>query len=301
MLVRIFYVAAMFITIDRYTSWGFLLSRTTLELIWPIWWIDLTGIPVGVSVVLVLSVLGPMWAAVCPTYRPARLLAAIGLLMMGSLWNSFGQATHGWHHWISTAFLFVLLPDGVVDPSASSLTRREWYLRVFRFAQGYILFCYSLAGSVKVLAGVLQAGRGEVSLFHPDAMVYQVTARLFEGIHTSVPQVYNVLLSYPRLMWLSLLCVVFIELTAALVAFRPSLYRTWGTILILFHVASYLLMTIMFSWQCLILGLMLVCSPFSNSTPGRSMVGSVVRAFPVIGDASCWYRRWQARKVETLV
>jgi hypothetical protein len=63
--------------------------------------------------------------------------------------------------------------------------------------------------------------------------------------------------------------------------------------LIAMHMGIFLMMTIMFSWQMLAVGLLLVCSPFA---PDRVTTGEVLRQLPVIGDIWWWMQRARSRK-----
>jgi hypothetical protein len=58
------------------------------------------------------------------------------------------------------------------------------------------------------------------------------------------------------------------------------------------HLGIYFTMTIMFSWQCLLVGLLLICSPLA---PPRMQLREMVLALPVFGDAIRWTARFRLR------
>src|SRR5205814_2033584 len=169
----------------------------------------------------------------------------------------------GLHASIWTAFLFILLPDGTPDVIAASRRRAQRYLRVFWSAQAAVLLFYSLSGSFKILGIIVQFSRGEVNALMPQAMSRFIAERLMETMPTGPQFVGPWFIDHPYAGWPMHVMAIYLEAFSFVVAFRPTLHRLWGACLILMHLGIYFTMSIMFSWQCLLVGLLLVCSPLA--------------------------------------
>jgi Ni/Fe-hydrogenase subunit HybB-like protein len=83
-----------------------------------------------------------------------------------------------------------------------------------------------------------------------------------------------------------LMGAIYLEFFSVLIAFRPALHRMWAVALIGMHLSIYFATTIMFSWQMLVVGLLLASSPFA---PERTRPLTMLRALPVIGDLYAWW------------
>jgi len=263
LLVRLFYVCLFFIVIQTYPSWAPWLRATDLQLLWPVAWFRITGTHAGVVTVLFFAPASALFAAIKPDSRLARILAAIGILVFGGFFNSFGTVNHGLHTWIWTAIVFIFLPSGDANAMELSLVRRQRYLRVFWWAQATVLFFYTLSGSFKLAGAFLQIARHQHSAFSIDALARHLAYRLQEGMLMDASMFGAKVIAHPILGWPLLLFSIYLEFFSLLIAFRPAAHRLWGVLLILMHVGIYLTLAIMFSWQLFLVGILLVCSPFA--------------------------------------
>jgi hypothetical protein len=285
LIVRAFYLLLTFILIDRYFSWNEWLQLKALNLLWPVLWFNLTGVRAGVMIVIAVSLIGALAAFARPDVRWCRILAAMGILLFGAFFNSFGVINHGLHGWIWVAAIFCILPDGGAEELGRCTSRAQRYLFVLWSAQAALLLFYSLSGAFKIAGAVLQISRGEISAFSPEALPRHIATKMLEVGSSGPGSVFGAfIIDHPLLTWPLYILFLYIEFFSVLVAFRPTLHRAWGVMLVLVHVVTYLILSIMFSWHLLLVGLMFVCSPFAQ----QSRLSDVIRALPVIGDFIAW-------------
>lgn len=283
-VVRFFYVSFFFVLIDGATSWNTWLERAALYPLWPIAWIDGDHPRTGIAVILLYGMLATFWAAATPQLRVARIACTIGLVSMSALFNSTTGAVvmHGYHAWIWCSFLFVFLPDGGERELRADRGRALTYVRLVWAAQAAVLLFYTFSGAWKLLGGSIQAVRGELGVFAPGALARQTAARILEGAKMPAFPLGPWLIDHPAAGSLTLPFAIYLETTSFLVAFRPALHRIWGVALIGMHLAIYFTMTILFSWQMLLVGTLLLCSPFVPAqTP---TLREIIRQLPIVGD-----------------
>ena len=128
---------------------------------------------------------------------------------------------------------------------------------------------------------VMQIIHGQVHAFAPQALARHIAYRLLEGTAVADYMLGPFIIRHPCVGWPFYLAAIYLETFSLLVAFRPTLHRAWGVALILFHLGIYLTLTIMFSWEILLVGLLLVCSPFA---PAKAGWGELAAQLPVWGD-----------------
>ena len=281
LLVRCFYVALLFLYIDQSRNWQSWLSLRSFDLLWPVRFINWTGPRLGIGIIVFLACTGALAAAAFPQRRAARVLAALATLLYGAFWNSFGIIMHGWHGWIWVSFLFIFLPDGIDPHITGSRARRQRYLTVFFSAQAAILLFYSLSGFFKLAAAGVQIYRGEPNAFLPEALPRLIAGRHLEGVQSSDLFIGPWLIRHPYVAWPLYLTALYLESMSFIVAFRPAIHRGWAIALILFHTGILFALTILFSWQVLLVGILLLCSPFA---PQRTSPVRILLNLPLIGD-----------------
>lgn len=86
------------------------------------------------------------------------------------------------------------------------------------------------------------------------------------------------LADHPVVGWPVHLLVIYIELTALFVWFRPNQHRVFGVALVCFHFGTFLLLGISFPRQVLVL--LLIWSPF---VPDRQSLRVAVVSLPGVG------------------
>ena len=261
LLVRVYYVATLLIVVttlgQRWNAW---LTRDVPTLLWPLTWISLIEFPTAVNLIAVGAILSAAIAAFFPEKRIFRLLVFLGLLQISALANTFGKIGHDYHAWVAVAFIFIFLANDGWQKAETSITARQRFLFLFWTAQVAIFMFYSMAGSVKVGAAVLQFLEGQVHAFHPQALAYQVAGRLDRTGETGL--LGPIAIKYSWLGWPMFLSAIYLEAFAFIAAFRPALHKIWGICLILLHLGIYLVMGIRFPHNIFLLGILFVNSPF---------------------------------------
>jgi hypothetical protein len=283
-IVRAFYACTAFLLIEWAPDWAEWTTVHTLEPLWPLAWAKWTGIETAIAFVHGSSLACALFAAIMPHLRAARLAAAVTFMLEAALLNSRTGTVvaHGLHPWLWTALLFVFLPSGTEAEIAASRPRSQRYLRVFAGAQATILMFYSLSGLLKIAGAAVQLSRGEVHAFAAEALARHAAYRLLEGADPSgFFAVGPWLVSHPGAGAMIFPLAIYLETCSFLVAFRPALHRIWGMALIMMHLGTYFVLTILFSVQILLLGLLLLASPF---TPRGNSVREVVDQLPLLGD-----------------
>lgn len=286
-IIRIFYWVILF-EVSRLLTGSWLAWQTLEEIapVWPVAWISLTGIPLGINLIGASAYLTAILAALFTERRIFRILLAISFLMLIGFWNSFGKINHGYHTWLAVTFFFIFLPDGNWQDIEKSIGKRHQFLTVFWSAQAAIFFFYSMSGFLKIGWGLVQMVSGEYGLFHPLGFSYQVAQSLVKTNETAL--LADFVINNPLLGWPLYILAALFETFAIIAAFRPKAHRTWGTFLALFHVGSFFIMNIRFITNILLLGLLFVNSPFA---PAGFHIPTILRNLPITGDLIHLYNK----------
>lgn len=278
LLVRIYYIITLFFISGFLISWLEYSASQPSELLWPVWWTQ--WLPVATSVYLIWSfaLVTVLLTAFFCELRWLRLLSLIGLIELLAFTMSFGKISHEYHGWIWTGAWFILLPNGSWDNPPYRRAFRHNFLLVFWAAQATILGFYSLSGMWKLYGVKYQILAGQISFLHPYGLSYILATDM---VITHNPSLLGPLvIKYPLLGWPGSFVTVYIETCAFLAAFRPELHRIWGVLLILLHIGIFIFMSIIFLPAILLLGLILVQSPF---TPVQMKWRMVIFQLPIIG------------------
>ena len=259
LLVRCYYAALLYFALALLPDWQGILARSALVPLWPVAWLGRVELRHGILFVLVLYLLGAFFGAVLPEKRWARALAFLGLFEFVAFNNSFGKIGHSLHVWVLTAFLLIFLPE---FSKTFSRGNRQRFLTIFWGCQATLLLIYTMSGLGKILGAFYQIGLGETNAFMPSALASIVAQRLLETNSRSLLGPW--LIDHPLAGWPIMLGDLYLQLFAFCAAFRPSLHKPWAIALILFHIASFLFLTINFAPNALLLALFLILSPFRS-------------------------------------
>ena len=268
-LVRVFYFANVAWAIWWSVQYISSPPPGSFDPLWPLAWASSLNTELIVPLVLIANCLLAVLACGFSRHRVARAAAALGVLQTVALFNSFGHVGHSCHLWVWTSISFVFLPDGTSRQFANSRVDRQIYLQVFWFTQFAILFFYSMAGGLKVVASTIQVWQGEVGGFAPEGLARHIASRLMQtNMEPPLGRflIENIWLSYPLFLG-----AIALETTSVFVAFRPSLHRIWGISLILFHMGIGLAMGIWFAPSIVILAVLFLKSPFENFNLERTV------------------------------
>jgi hypothetical protein len=261
MLVRAFYAFTAFLSIQMLPDWSGQFERGDLFPLWPVAWLPWVPHNTGILIVLGLHLMGPLLAMLRSDLRWTRILCFLGFLEWNAFNNSFGKIGHSLHLVVLLSFLWIFLPKNWhrVAPGRDIQIRT---LHGIWGAQAVILLTYTMAGLVKVVAGLYQLSTGQVSVFHPQALAWHTAQRLWQTNSSAVCGEWLVL--HPWVGWPLMLGTVYLELFSFWILFRPQWQKIWAAVLILFHIGSYFTMTIIFPQNCFFLGLFFVQPLFLN-------------------------------------
>lgn len=287
MLVPCFYVVLVSAVMQAFPWWESYLVRTQWKFLWPVAWLEWVPLHGGILVLLLFNVSACFSASVFPGSRLARAAAFVGIFQYAALSNSIGKIGHNLHVMVLISFLLIWLPSGWNRTGAPRWVRNG-VLVLISGAQAVLMLSYTMAGLIKVGAGVFQMAAGQRSVFHYDSLARQIADRLLQtGASRPLGEW---LIVNPVAAWPLMMLVLYVELFAIWAVFRPRLQVFFAVVLIVFHVGSYFTMTILFLHHCVLLGLLLATVPLGSL---RWSAGGFVRDLPLIGWAAdrCLRRR----------
>lgn len=243
----------------------------------PLWPLKLVQQSIGVdwlaptTTITAVGVLFAVSATIAPRILVWRMGTFLYLLLHVALSNSYGSINHGKHVLLYVSLALLFLPRRA---RSQPRTRREVLacLNVFWLIQIVLLLPYTLSGFWKIWYGRFE-------LLSPDAMTRILLNRLLAEAE-DIPPLLPFVTQYDLLAYAVWLLVIYIEIVALLVVFRPHLHRPFGIILMLFHIISDWLMNIAFPNHIIMLGIFLVFSPLA---PARVSFSSLIQSLPIIG------------------
>ncbi|MCX6819766.1 MAG: hypothetical protein NT019_00530 [Candidatus Adlerbacteria bacterium] len=275
-LVQMYYFFLLFISVALFTwdtSFG---AQTQIETPWPIGWIPFVGFVAAYTFVRIFFIAASVLAAWKPHWRPARILSFVALFEFCALYISILQLDVDGYGLLLTSLLFIFLPLGYEKMDAPVVVRMK-FLLVFFAVQVENLLTYTMGGIGKLYGAAVQIAAGQSNFFSLHAPALQIADRqLLTGVHTALGSwaVEHYLLIYPWYLF-----TLYLLLFSFFVAFRPKLHRTWGLLLILFHVGNYLVINIGFVSHIFLWSLLLLASPFA---PTKVSVKEFLCNLPVV-------------------
>ncbi len=255
-----YYIAALYFALTMLLHGPHPESIAQLLPLWPISWLPLFPVNLGIGLIYAILSIGTLAAAIFPHGRIARTLAFIGLLEYAALASSFGKINHGYHLWVLTSLLLIFLPGGWVRQASLTGQQKGNYLCLFWGCQGMILLVYTMSGLWKVQEGFIQLFHGQANAFSPDALALQTADGLLQT--RSQTLLGPLFIAHPLLGWPVYLGTICLELLSIVMWFRPSLHKLWAIGLIGMHLGIYLTMGIPFIDNILLLALFFFASPF---------------------------------------
>jgi hypothetical protein len=270
-LVSAYFAYSMMPTLHRLAE-----QSTTWEPHWPVLW--LPELTVGAAGWLSLAFfLSSLVAFQFESYRPARALYALLFLFAAAIPNSFGAVNHGYHAWLWIGIILVALPD-IRDVAEAKRVQKMAYLATISMVQLLLLSFYSLSGLWKFVFGLMALSAGEEGNFSPRGLALQLAHRMSQT--GTSPLLADFVIDNYWLSWPMFLGLIYLQLVAICIAFRPRLHMIWGYALVGFHTGTWLLMEIAFPTHVIFLLLFFVMSPFR---PQHWTVRDVLGDLPVFG------------------
>ena len=161
--LRLFYAFGFYFLALYINELGAWLMLNEIHPLWPVFWVNLTGIRTGVIIILLLFTSSTIFATAFPGKRILRTLYFIGLFQFIAFSYSIQGFGHSLHAWIAVAFMFIFIPDEKKSPT---LFNRHIFLTTFLGSQILVTLFYSLSGFWKLYYGVIQLLNGETHFLH---------------------------------------------------------------------------------------------------------------------------------------
>ncbi|MCL4862580.1 MAG: hypothetical protein KJZ93_24425 [Caldilineaceae bacterium] len=264
-LVRFFYLFVLYqFTLTSIHLWRQASNAGAIEPLWPVFWVEFLPRPAAFAIAICIALAAGLAGLLATEQRLARVMVFVGYLLLNGLQNSFGKINHGDHAMIAVAFVLIWLPHQPASGNRNSVTHTHLYLSVFGAAQVMVGLFYTMSGLWKVYVGAQQLLVGEINTFHPYALATLVAFRLLQTGQEGI--LGWLIVANPLVGWPLHMGALYLELGALMAAFRPPLHRIWGVGLLLFHLATWLLMEIPFLPSMVLMGLFFVQSPLAPAT-----------------------------------
>ena len=275
-IVRAFYALSIYWVVTVINGWPGYARLTQARPLWPArWWFDWFSVRTSVDIIFVFYIAATALVVLIPRLRIARLLYALSLLQYMAFINGFDKVNHNMHAWLFVSFVLVLLPRGRWE--GRRITDRQMFLAVVWVATLVVLLFYALTGFWKIYTATKALADGGMSGFRFSGFSYIVGARI---IQTNQDTVLGHFFTYHELPgWFLYVGTMYLETFSVIAAFRPRLHRLWGFALIAFHFGTQLAMGFTFGPNIVLVGLLLVCSPFA---PDRVKVKEAILDLPVL-------------------
>ena len=291
-IVRFYYIANLYfvyVQLSRLRDQG--LSGAALDLLWPVYWIEATGSEIGSLILIHLSIVAGLLGVFWWRYRPVRVLVVVAQLLDAAYINSQGAINHSLHMWLWVGVCFVFLPSCGPGSEVRNRKSRISFMIAFSMAQGAVLLFYSLSGAFKVGWATVALMDERLSGFAPEAMALTLARR---SLQTGTDPIWaSLVIEHPLIGWPLYLVLYYIEIAALLVFLRPRLHRLWGLALVLFHIGTFLFMSISFPAHVLLVTLLMIFSPFA---PDRWSWRHALVQIPGVAVLIVGWRRLKGRR-----
>ena len=276
--IRYFYLAsALYLWLKIPVLHEMVDSAPPLDLAWPLIWADgLEMLPL-VDTLSVTCAFFSIFAFWKPHVVWWRAGFAVTFLMCAAVPVSLGAINHGYHEWIWVASLFILLPNSK-EKNPNRATKMSTLI-TFAGVQGLMLMFYTMAGFWKALSGVQSLIAGVPGNFSPNALAWTLADRMLQT--NSEPLLGPFMVENAWVGWPAFMFIIYAQVVAIAVVFRPSLHRAWALALIAFHTGTFVLMQIAFPTHIAILMVLFLLSPFQREDWLRF---ETLYHLPIFGD-----------------
>ena len=271
-LVQVYYLLAFILMGMSISSYGLqvkwidlLLQEDQFTPLWPVYWMkwEIFSYEGSVNSIIFIAISS---AALAVTFwrkhQFIRILAFIGILEYTSLSYSYGHLHHGYQALTVTAGMFALIPQSALKAKVNFQNRKELFAAIIG-AQLFVVLGYSSSGAIKWIAVLEQWWLGVPHVLSLDGLSYQITSSMIREYH---PPVLGVALRESTGVLFILLNTgaLLLELFAApIYLFRPSWQRFYGILLVGLHIMAAGIIGPEFSQHSLIVGCLLVLSPWA--------------------------------------
>lgn len=252
-------------------------GRTGFLPIWPVSWSGILPYSEVAKTVFLFYLATAFFAAFFWRRRVGKIVAFLGILQVHAWDSSFGNINHFLYPWLYTSFIFIFLPNTTQSKKLTTEIRQKFML-VFWGAQALFLLTYSLSGIWKFYWGIRQLVEGQMGSFSPYAFSYQVAGKFIRNNKDAFLS--RIITENPIPFWPFYLGAIYTEIFALWVAFKPSLHKIWGILLISLHVGNLLFLGIPFFESIVLLSILFLNSPFTKKgTSYKKILGDL----PIFG------------------
>lgn len=247
--------------------------------IWSVAWMKLLDPTTGANIIIFFFVASSIIGALFQRYLVSRIMAFLGVLQLHALYSLFVQVDHHWYPWLYTTFLLMFLPK-TSDKNDNGLEDRKKFLFTFFCLQIAIFGIYSLVGVGRIYGSIRDIQAGGVSAFAPEALALHVAHWLSQNNTSSLLGPF--IIQHPLVGWPFFAGSIYLLLFSLWAVFKPSLHRIWALGLIIYHLAIYLTMNMLFISPSILLIFLFFDSPFrKKGVSFREMVLDL----PILGLA----------------
>lgn len=289
-IVRLFYALSIYIVFKDFGLIHKFSSISTIDPLWPVFWVSYFEVPQSFNLLFFSALIGSIICCLNPNNRIYRLVFFIAFFEYLAFKFSFGKINHATHPWLFISFFLVFLPH-IKDSGLATIKQKHIYLTIIWFCIFMILFFYSISGFWKVYKSLILLISGKPSIFSMDVFAIQISNRLLQTQSTSLMGPFFI--KHHFLGWVGYLISIYVELVCFIVAFRPSLHRIWGIMLIVFHIGIKLTMNISFKEFIISDSLLLVCSPFAGTNIGYK---KIILQIPILSFFISFFNKNISRK-----
>lgn len=293
-LARFFYLFSAFVIHTNFHYTRFLEKGEPTDPLWPIALLNLlfgdgwVGRALGMPMTVYVASVSVGWlAAFFPGVWVWRLGVFLYFFFYVALENSYAVLHHAHHFYVYVSFALVFLPAAAGRRGGMSRQEGMRCIQVFWLAQAVLLLAYSLAGFWK-LAGY----SSRFALLSADGFIRVLLDHWMTNQPPLFLPLYPFLVGHGVFSQFLFLCVVYLQVGAFVAWFRPHLHRPLGMALIVFHVGSEGLVGGQFDSCKILMGLLLVFSPFS---PERFSWFGAAQSLPLLGIPFRLYARSRGR------
>lgn len=278
-LARVYYLmSVLFILNGRFDP---LHASTPTDNLWPIdLMTKLTGTYVLENLTTTVA-LGASMVALLAVFFPRMLIWRLGIFLyffyVDALLNSYGFPGYATRINVFVSFALLFLPS---IGNAKNVSRRNVLacLAVFWLTQSLLLVTYVIAGFWKIWDSGME-------IFAVDSLTRIFISRVLSDT-LDIPLLLPIITPHVGLTHLIHLTIIYVEISALFVVFRPHLHRPYGVVLVLFHFGTDWILNVRFPTNILVVGLFLILSP---TAPKRFSLMGFIQSLPVIGIP---FRAW---------
>ena len=293
-LARFFYLFSVFTIHTRFHYTRFLGKGEPTDPLWPIALLNLlfgdgwAGWAFETPIITYVASIFVGWmAAFFPSFWVWRLGVFLCFFFYIALESSYAAVYHAHHFHVYVSFALMFLPSAVRQRSGMSRREGMRCIQVFWLAQSVLLLAYSLAGFWKLVGY-----SSRFALLSADGFIRVLLDHWMTDHLPLFLPLYPFLVSHGAFSQFLFLCVVYLQIGAFVVWFRPHLHRPLGMALIVFHIGAEGLVGGRLNEGRILLGILLVFSPFS---PERFSWFGAAQSLPLLGIPFRLYARSRER------